>query len=445
MSVSCRSCGHRSSRWFGRCPECGEWGAATETTTEAAAGLPIATLDGPLEVTERFATGIGELDRVLGGGLVSAEAVLLAGEPGIGKSTLVLQLMHGLARNSKASLLVTGEESPAQVALRARRLQIPGELLRVVPTTDLEAILATAEQAHPDVLVVDSVQTLASSGVEQGAGSVPQVRACAAELVAFAKRVGTTVILVGHVTKEGTVAGPKMLEHMVDAVLNLEGERTGSLRLLRAMKNRFGSCEETGVFMMESSGLSGVEDPSSLFLSDRRPEVAGSIVFPGLEGQRSLLVEIQALTAPGAPGNARRIANGLDGRRLSLLLAVLFKRAEMDLSATDVFATAAGGITVREPAADLPLCLALASAAKNRPVSPGLVAFGEVGLGGEIRRVPGIERRLREAARVGFEVAIVPPAVKGGSVSIDLRVVSDLHEALDIAFPREATRVVALA
>lgn len=391
--------------------------------------LEVTTLAAPGGPPERFSTGLGEVDRVLGGGVVPGAAVLLSGEPGIGKSTLVLQLIEGVLGAGRRALLVTSEESIDQVSLRGSRLGVALDRFEVAASSSVVAAVAASERRGPDVLVVDSIQTLQDPSHDHSPGSIVQVRECAATLVRHAKASGTTVVLVGHVTKEGTVAGPKTLEHLVDAVLALEGERSGTLRLLRASKNRFGSCEETGVFVMGARGLEAVEDPSAMFLADRRSNVPGSVVFPGLEGSRPVLVEIQALvTASSVPQQPRRVPLGVDARRLSLLIGVLQQRASLPLGQSDVFIAAAGGLTVREPAADLALCMSLHSAVHDLPIGDGVVALGEVGLGGEVRRVPGGERRLAEAARLGFRAALVPPGMKSAS-SLDVIPVADLSSA----------------
>ena len=404
----CSSCGHDSHKWFGRCPECGAWSTAAQSSGDQADGLASLTLDAAPADPPRTATGIGELDRVLGGGFVSGSVVLLAGEPGIGKSTLVLQLLDALARADKDVLLVSGEESVAQVSGRAKRLGVDGSRLRVAASTSLGSVLGDIAASSPDLVVIDSVQTIADGNLEQPAGSLVQIRECAAALTEHAKRTGTSFVLVGHVTKEGSVAGPKTLEHVVDVVLSLEGDRTGALRLLRANKNRFGATDETGVFVMSTKGLEPVGDPSALFLADRREGVPGSVVFPSIEGSRPVLVEVQSLVAEGAPQQLRRVAIGLDQRRLSLLTAVVSQRAGLSLAAQDVFVAVAGGLTVREPAADLAVCLALFSAATGSPLGERVVALGEVGLSGEVRRVPSMARRLSEARRLGFTSAFVP-------------------------------------
>ena len=409
QTYSCSSCGHTSSKWFGRCSECGDWSTAVApagSKTDPSALEIVSIGDAPSDA-ERSPTGIAELDRVLGGGLVTGSAVLLAGEPGIGKSTLTLQLVAALAQRGKRTLLVSGEESVAQIGGRAKRLGITESNLQVATSGSVDAVLATAISANLDVLIVDSIQTLADERMDQPPGSMVQVRECATALTRHAKLSGTTVILVGHVTKEGSVAGPKTLEHVVDVVLSLEGERGGTLRLLRSAKNRFGATDETGVFVMTTNGLDPVGDPSAFLLADRRPGVAGSIVFPGMEGTRPLLVEVQALVDQTKIPQPRRVAIGLDGRRLSLLTAVM-SQTHVSLGGSDVFVAAAGGLEVREPAADLAMCLALFSATTQLPIDERSVAVGEVGLSGEVRRVPAIARRLTEARRLGFDTAYVP-------------------------------------
>jgi DNA repair protein RadA/Sms len=428
----CTMCGHAAPSWFGRCPECGAWSTAASPARAApsGAGLVVRTLAGAGRDGARIHTGAPEADRVLGGGLVPGSVVLLAGEPGMGKSTLVLQLVAGLVEAGRRCLLVTGEESVDQVALRAARLGAPRERIRVAASGSLGAVLEASAREEPEVLVVDSIQTLSDEALEQSCGSVVQVRECAASLVRHAKSTGRAVVLVGHVTKDGSVAGPKTLEHVVDAIVTLEGERSGSLRLLRAVKNRFGSCEETGVFAMTAGGLASVPDPSSMLLSDRRPG-PGSAVHAGLEGTRPVLVEMQALVVGTPLAQPRRVAIGIDQRRLAALLAVLAKTARDKLSSCDVFVSAVGGLHVREPAGDLAALLALASALDGAPVDPGLVAVGEIGLGGEVRRAPGMERRLAEAARLGFARALVPRASKATCPGVDTIGVADIGEAID--------------
>ena len=444
---ACGACGHSSLQWFGRCPRCGEWSSAVAPSAALTDDIVVTSLVLAEAGVPRIPTGSAEIDRVLGGGLVRGEVVLLAGEPGIGKSTLVLQLINGLISGGYETLLVSGEESVGQVSLRGARLGVHGDRFRVAASTSLSAILALCDRESPTVLVVDSIQTLEDPSLDQSGGSAVQVRECAASLVRYAKATGTIVVLVGHVTKEGSVAGPKTLEHVVDAVVALEGERGGALRVLRAAKNRFGSCDETGVFVMGERGLEAVSDPSAMLLADRYPGVAGSVVFPGLEGSRPLLLDIQALVYPTDLPHPRRVALGLESKRLALLLGVLAQRAQLELHRSDVFVSAAGGLTVREPAADLAICLSLFSAARDAPVDQRIVAIGEVGLGGEVRRVPGIERRLREAARLGFEQAIVPQAVTSGPRGIRLRRAGNLLAALELSTgkPERGSVTVGLA
>lgn len=396
----CGACGYATGKWFGKCPDCGEWSQAR--VDDGDPRLEIVSLAAQTSVIERRPTGSDELDRVLGGGLVAGSVLLLAGEPGIGKSTLVLQLLDSL---SCRSLLVTGEESVEQVALRAARLGVDRDRVCVAATTSLRALVAGARDV--DVLVIDSIQTLRDDSLEGVPGSPTQVRGCAARLVELAKSTGTTVVLVGHVTKEGMVAGPKALEHVVDAVLTLEGERSGPLRLLRSAKNRFGACDETGVFVMGDAGLDPVPDPSALFLEDRDTGVPGSVVLPTIDGTRPVLVEVQALVA-AQDQSGRRSAIGLDPRRLSMMVGVLETRADVGLGRADIFVAVAGGLNVKEPSADLAMCVALYSAQTGTVIDPATVVLGEVGLGGEVRRVHSLERRLTEAARMGFERAIVP-------------------------------------
>ena len=422
----CQSCGASVLRWEGQCRTCGEWNTLVETvvrdeprprsTARASGGAaPIALSHvGENEAEVRRAIGIGELDRVLGGGLVAGSVVLLGGEPGIGKSTLLLQVAAGVARGGATVLYATGEESTSQVRLRASRLGLNAgpvaDAIRVVAETGVSRISELARDAMPGLLVVDSVQTVASEELDGPPGSVGQVREATLRLMEVAKGEGIPVVLVGHVTKDGTLAGPKTLEHLVDVVLAIEGDRTGGLRILRATKNRYGSTEEVGVFEMGDKGLAEVADPARAFLADHEAPAPGSVVAPVQEGSRPLLVEVQALVAPTGAPSPRRTASGLDPNRLALLIAVLGRRAGIGLGAHDVYANLAGGLSVTEPGLDLPLALALASSLRDRPLVPGTVAVGEVGLLGELRAVGGLDRRLREAARLGFTRAIAPRA-----------------------------------
>jgi DNA repair protein RadA/Sms len=347
-------------------------------------------------------------------------------------------MVDGVTRCGGSSLLITGEESLDQVSLRALRVGVAADKLRAAASSSLPAVVAAAAQEKPSVLVVDSIQTLQDPAHDSAAGSVVQVRECAAALVRFAKASGVAVVLIGHVTKEGTVAGPRTLEHLVDAVISLEGERSGTFRLLRALKNRFGSCDESGVFTMDADGLQGVEDPSAMFLADRLPGVAGSSVFPALEGARPVLIEVQALVTPTSFSQPRRVAIGCDARRLSLLIGVLAERDLCDLANRDVFVAAAGGSQIREPGGDLAICLSLLSAASKTPIHQGTLAVGEVGLAGEVRRVPGLQRRISEAERLGFDKAIVPRGTGVSSKVMRIVEVSEVPQALRAASPLAA-------
>lgn len=432
----CAACGFSSSKWFGRCPECSSW----STAAQESAGSPVVeirTLDlAETSSLERVPTLIPEFDRVVGGGLVPGSVVLLAGEPGIGKSTLVLQIVDSLVGLGRRCLLATGEESLDQVALRGNRLGLRTASMKAMATGSLEAIEAACATEAPDVVIVDSIQTIEDGTLDQGPGSPVQVRGCANRLVRLAKATDTCVLVVGHVTKDGGVAGPKTLEHVVDAVLSLDGERTGTLRLLRAAKNRFGSCEETGVFVMSESGLEGVPDPSQLLIGDRRPGVPGSVIFPAMNGSRPMLMEIQALVVDNSR-LARRVAIGIEGRRLALILGVLGKRNGRDFTEKDVFVAAAGGATTNEPAADLAIALAIASAAEGIPLPTDAVAIGELGLAGELRAVPSLDRRLNEAARLGLGCAFVPRSAKTIKAT-NIVHVDDVNNAMDLALrPRE--------
>ena len=415
----CQACGTTSPKWQGQCPGCGEWNTLVESAPEVRTTSRFQSLaaDGAIrqlhEVDSaelpRTPTGIGELDRVLGGGLVPGGVVLIGGDPGIGKSTLLLQALTQLAATSKV-LYVSGEESPQQIALRARRLDLAAARVALLAEIGLERILATLEREKPQVAVIDSIQTLFSDALTSAPGSVAQVRECAAQLTRFAKRHGTTILLVGHVTKEGALAGPRVLEHIVDAVLYFEGDTHSSFRLIRAIKNRFGAVNELGVFAMTDKGLREVSNPSALFLSQHRDPVAGSCVLVTQEGTRPLLVEVQALVDDSHSPQPRRLAVGVEQNRLALLLAVLHRHAGIAAFDQDVFVNAVGGVRIAEPAADLAVLLAVVSSLKDRPLPDKLVVFGEVGLAGEVRPVQRGQERLREAAKLGFTHAIVPKA-----------------------------------
>ena len=416
----CESCGAHAVRWSGRCSTCGEWDSLHEEIAAPAvpaapsraslshAPKPIALPEITAQDTPRIATGIAELDRVLGGGLVPGAAVLIAGEPGIGKSTILLQAGGRLAAAGRRVLYVSGEESAAQIGLRARRLGIDAGELFVLPDTDLRRILAVAAEHAPAVLVLDSIQMVHDPELSATPGSVRQVRECAAALVLHAKRHGIPLILVGHVTKDGAIAGPKTLEHLVDTVLALEGDRSYGHRLLRTSKNRFGRTEEIGLFEMADEGLREVADPTALFLNTERDEAPGSIVFPWVEGSRVLLVEVQALAATSGGGSPARRVSGVDPNRLALVLAVLERAAGLSFASLEVFVNVVGGVKLAEPAADLAIALALASAHTGRPLPRDAVAFGELGLQGEVRGVSRAAARLGEAARLGFPTAVAP-------------------------------------
>jgi DNA repair protein RadA/Sms len=417
---TCSACGGTNPKWLGKCPHCGEWNTLEEGVAEGGAGArhrfqalartqAVTTLS-EIEASEveRRPTGLAELDRALGGGIVEGGVTLIGGDPGIGKSTLLLQAADRLAQHVKV-LYVTGEESGAQVALRARRLGLSGAPVRVLAEIQLERILAALDIERPGFCVIDSIQTLFSDQLTSAPGSVAQVRECAAQLTRAAKASGAAIVLVGHVTKDGTLAGPRVLEHIVDTVLYFEGDTHSSFRLVRAIKNRFGAINEIGVFAMTERGLKGVSNPSAIFLSTHEQPVPGSCVMVTLEGTRPLLVEIQALVDSG--GSApRRLSVGLERDRLAMLLAVLHRHAGVSCMDQDVFVNAVGGVRISEPAADLAVLLAIQSSLRGKPLPRGFLAFGEVGLAGEVRPAPRGQERLREAAKLGFSIAVVPKA-----------------------------------
>ncbi len=413
----CSACGATSLRWAGRCPECGEWNALVEEVLEraaargerapAVAARPLAEVD--VAEAARVSTGTAELDRLLGGGIVPGGLYLLGGEPGIGKSTLLLQVAGRLAREGRKVLYLAGEESPGQIKLRAERLGVAGNGLLIAAGTALDSLMSTCDEIGPEVVICDSVQTVYSPAISSAPGSVSQVRAAAGSLQGFCKTRGAAAFLVGHVTKEGWIAGPKTLEHLVDAVLLFEGDTHHDYRVLRAQKNRYGSTQEIAVFRMTGAGLEAVDNPSAFFLDPARSlrPAPGSAHVACLEGTRPLLIEVQALVAPSPYGTPQRVAGGFDSRRLALLLAVLEKRAGFGLGARDVFLNVVGGLTLTEPAVDLGVVVAIASSHSDRPVGPGTVVFGEVGLTGELRPVRMTAGRLGEAERLGFSRAVI--------------------------------------
>ncbi|MGE0483411.1 MAG: DNA repair protein RadA [Gammaproteobacteria bacterium] len=444
----CQQCGALAAKWSGQCGECEAWNTLVETRVEATPDkrqrfsgggtAPRVQTLGEVATEEqpRLDTGLGELNRVLGGGLVVGSVVLLGGDPGIGKTTLLLQSLaatRGL--NGVDALYVSGEESAAQIALRAERLKLPVADLKLLTETDLERILVEAARVKPAVLVIDSIQTVYSDALQSPPGSVGQVRECASRLVGFAKSSGTALYLIGHVTKDGSIAGPRVLEHMVDATLYFEGDPDGRYRMIRAIKNRFGAVNELGVFAMSDAGLREIANPSAILLSRHETAVPGSVVMVTREGTRPMLVEVQALVDESQLGNPRRVTVGLDQNRLSMLLAVLNRHGGVSTAGCDVFANIVGGVRVTETGADLAIVLAVLSSLRDRPLPNDLVAFGEIGLAGEIRPVPGGPERLREAAKHGFRRAIVPRGnvPKPLPDGIEVTVVSRLGEALEAA------------
>ncbi|MEY4512065.1 MAG: hypothetical protein RLZZ450_4187 [Pseudomonadota bacterium] len=447
----CGECGATSPRWVGRCPSCNAWNTISEerdvgahTTRLSARGdtrgeASLRMAEVTPDAARRICTDIGELDRVLGGGLVAGGVVLVGGDPGIGKSSLLLQALAGISARGERTLYVSGEESRAQIAMRAERIASPGvDDVRVLATSELDDIVHAVTSEQPIAMVVDSIQTMRCSELESVAGSVGQLREVTARLVDLAKARGIAVFLIGHVTKEGAIAGPKLLEHLVDTVLAFEGDSTLTYRLVRTTKNRFGPAHELGVFEMVREGLREVVDPSRLFLAERPAHASGSLVFPSAQGQRPLLLEVQALLTPAAYGSSRRVATGLDASRLAILLAVLERKAHVQVLDQDVFVSVVGGARVDEPAVDLALAIAIVSSLRDRPVAHDLVAFGEVGLTGEVRGVPRPGQRLIEAKKLGFLRAIVPfsalerldPKERSEMAVIGVRT---LHEALAAA------------
>jgi DNA repair protein RadA/Sms len=443
----CSACGAQSPKWAGQCGECGAWNSLAETASVVSAAGKASRFAGYAGDTQplvqnlsdvqpgqeaRMPLGMEELDRVLGGGLVAGSVVLIGGDPGIGKSTLLLQALATFSDQLKV-LYVTGEESPEQVSLRSRRLGIKADAVRILAETQVERILKHAHDEVPRVMVIDSIQTLYTEVLQSAPGSVGQVRESAAQLVRFAKQTGVALFLVGHVTKEGTLAGPRVLEHMVDTVLYFEGDSGGRYRIIRAVKNRFGAVNELGVFAMTDKGLKEVRNPSSIFLSRHEQPVAGSVILVTMEGTRPLLVEVQALVDDSQLSNPRRVTLGLEQNRLAMLLAVQHRHGGVLMSDQDVFVNVVGGVRVNETAADLPVLLAVLSSFRDRTLPNDLIVFGEVGLAGEIRPVPNGQERLREAAKLGFKRALIPAAnaPKSGVDGLDIHAVSRYSDVLD--------------
>jgi len=440
----CQECGQESPRWLGRCPDCLTWNSFVERVAGRGAGVTAATA-APVEMSElageelpRLAVDLPEFNRVLGGGIVPGSLVLVGGDPGIGKSTLLLQVAAlAAARDDRRVLYISGEESPQQLKMRATRLGTAGQGIFLLGETNLDGALQGADALQPSLVVVDSIQTVYTGSAPSPPGSIAQLRECTMRLMQWAKASGVPTCIVGHVTKEGDIAGPRLLEHIVDVVLYLEGERFSSYRLLRGVKNRFGSTNEVGVFEMTGEGLAGVENPSEVFLAERAEEAVGSVVVPTLEGSRPLLVEVQALSSPTTLAMPRRTANGLDFNRLVLITAVLAKRAGLALASQDIIANVVGGLRVHEPAADLALALAIASSYRDAALPRDLVAVGEVGLSGELRSVSQMERRLAEAERLGFARCLLPQASLRRSTpasGMELLPAASLRQAIRLAF-----------
>ncbi|SNB47634.1 DNA repair protein RadA [Geobacter sp. DSM 9736] len=440
---TCQKCGYQSPKWLGKCPDCNEWNTLVEEIPARAVSTESGAVAVPLSINAvtvtdelRISCGISEFDRVLGGGLVAGSLVLIGGDPGIGKSTILLQVMNYLAANAGPVLYVSGEESAQQISLRGARMGISHANLLLLPETSLEKVMGQVHSLKPHVLVVDSVQTTFTSALESAPGSVSQVRECAGRLMMLAKGLGVPVFLVGHVTKEGSIAGPRVLEHMVDTVLYFEGDAGHSFRILRAVKNRFGSTNEIGIFEMKETGLAEVANPSELFLSERPIGVSGSVVVTSIEGSRPLLVELQALVTGSPFGTPRRTTIGIDHNRLALLVAVLEKKVGLSLGGQDIFVNVAGGVRLNEPSADLGIVAAVASSHLDKIVQPQTLLIGEVGLAGEVRAVTQPELRVKEAAKLGFKRCILPAGnVKQVSEGgMDLRGVRSVEEMLENLF-----------
>ena len=434
----CQSCGAVSPKWLGRCPNCGAFNTMVEEPfgrdeTSIKKVKPVALSSVPYKDFKRRSVGIGEMDRVLGGGLVPGSLILLGGDPGIGKSTLMLQISDFISRDGGKIFYVSGEESSSQIRLRAERLGMSADNINILAETELNSILSVAEEVKPDLMVIDSIQTIYKSEISSAPGSVAQVRECGGDIMRFAKAYNITTVIIGHVTKFGVIAGPKTLEHIVDTVLYFEGDKEGQFRILRAIKNRFGATNELGIFEMTGNGLKEVENPSSIFISDIM--APGAVIVSVIEGSRPFLVEVQALTSPTFFNYPQRVTNGIDYKRLAMLLAVLERRVGINVYGLDCFVNVAGGIKVTEPSSDLGIILAIASSIKNKPVSKDLLAIGEVGLCGEVRPVFGIDMRLKEAERLGFKTAIAPAKNKiPDSLKMNVMQVSEVNEAVSAIF-----------
>ncbi|MFA8341584.1 MAG: DNA repair protein RadA [Rhodothermaceae bacterium] len=440
----CSSCGYESPRWLGKCPECNQWNTFSEEVVETKKKVKVLSQNVSTDVVKlstsvvenekRIKTNIGEFDRVLGGGLIPGSVILLGGDPGIGKSTLVMQTAGKI---KETVLYVTGEESVKQVTLRAKRLKVDSENIYLLSETNVDKIIASVKKHEPSVVIIDSIQTMFCSELDNTPGTVTQIRESTAQLMHIAKTKNIAFIIIGHVTKDGAIAGPKVLEHIVDTVLQFEGERNHSYRIIRGQKNRFGSTNEIGIFEMQDSGLQEVLNPSKVFLSERNDNTTGSIVTASMEGTRPVLLEVQALVTSSNFGNPQRVATGFDYRRLSILLAVLEKRCALRLSSHNVFLNLAGGVKIDEPAIDLAVCCAIASSLLDKPAKSNYVVLGEVGLGGEIRSVGHIEKRIQEAEKLGFSKVIVPKnnfKKTGNPPGVSLAKVSNINEAINVLF-----------
>ncbi|WP_456430766.1 DNA repair protein RadA [Thermosulfuriphilus sp.] len=436
----CQECGYQSPKWFGRCPACYQWGTLVEETLSPPSLTPRKKTDiKPITTVKpgqakRIETGLSELDRVLGGGLVPSSLVLIGGDPGIGKSTLVLQTAASLAQKGMRILYASAEESEEQIRLRAERIGALRQRIFILAETDLQSIMAACEELSPGLLVIDSIQTIRTEEISSAPGSVAQVRECTARILEFIKSRQTALFIIGHVTKEGAIAGPRVLEHLVDTVLYFEGQGRNPYRILRAVKNRFGSTQEIGVFEMRDQGLIPVANPSWIFVAERPEGISGSVVTVSLEGTRPFLIEIQALVGLSPLATPRRTAIGLDPYRISLLVAILERRAGLKLYDRDIFVNVVGGLKLNEPAVDLAAALAMASSLFDRPLPPDLITFGEIGLAGEIRRVDRVKERLREARGLGFQKALIPRGTGEKIPEMEIIEVSSLKEALDLFF-----------